>query len=1124
MYEIYRVDGQDYHVYPSGKEKFLTDFPNAQLVATVGGEQEETKKMEPTAETAAPAVGQNAMDLQRDGGLLESPRLNLGRDLEDGLTPEERIQKRREEYTAEDLASIKFQFDKGPEYAKRFGEEAYNKYIETGEIDTNLLPKQNRLVDPVTGERLGTVDVVMNVGKNIPEQMENMWLSTKNTFFNFAEEASRQAALNSGLGAGANILLSKEQKETQKEAAINSQKLFDNKIKNNYKKILENYDEMAKSPTGAGILESRSTGLAGTASMVDLVGGVGTAVTSVATSVIPAMAAGAVAGPGASAAVMAQMIIPSMVTDYNIEKANNLYGYLDSEEERINKLIDNNKEELGIPIALGTIATSLEYLGYKGIAKEMARNMAKNGYKNFAKSLFAISKTKPGTNASTATIRESGTEVAQLIPELTNQAAAKGLSFEDGSAYVLENFIEQAPEVAIQAAFGTRIFQGASANLFRAGKAIRDRFPGVEGVNANSFFTLGVLKQRKNTEKNEDVARGLENAIAIEEQKIKQAVINGNNITKKLTDDEVNTISSSSQAIDSLQEKINDLNEQKELGIINDDQYNTAVAGYKGKINLENSKINKIVEDAVGRENIRKEDLSFTTQYDAYLEATKIASESRTSNQIAFDNYKNKLKNLELAKDQGKIDNVQFENQKKALVQEYAAIKKENDSKINKLQENLKGVSQSSIEASLKLQEVFDKGIKDGTITKDNNGKNVFSDNVIKEIIKTQNPFIKKLSNTIYNAIPTELRIGSKNEFENNIKNTELLDLLRTYDGSSPLGAYLQKFLPLRAQSQRALEGISNQQFKQDLESTTVKGMISEEDTDVIPEVKNIETAKALGINESLLSIIKNAAKKALATASKKVDDLKFKSEIAKSFKNDLYKLIKEEKGLKNTKTNPGLTNAITESPEAFYDALAVESMRMARAEDGTNPFEQAGFLKKDKNGDLQKVKFNKNILSAFLDYYTDPSLDKQARSNRQMRLIETLVTSMGAREAINLLENDIEFRKRFAEQQQQEETKNVFEKAANKIKNIFQKSNIKSKNEFAAFGKSWAGIAKDFNISSLLNSKSEADVLEFQNWVSSTLTRFLPKSFFTSGTFAGAGTSAPSRNFYYTSIEEVNN
>ena len=236
MYKIYRINDQDYHVYPSGEQKFLAENPNAELIATIGEEQEETKKMEPAAEEAAPVAGQNVMDLQRDGGLLESPRLNLGRDLEDGLTPEQRIQKKREEYTAEDLASIKFQFDKGPEYGKRFGEEAYNKYIETGEIDTNLLPKQNRLVDPVTGERLDVADVATNVAKNVPEQMENMWLSTKNMFYNFAEEASRQAALNSGLGSGANILLNKEQKEAQKEMAINSQKLFDDKIKNNYKK------------------------------------------------------------------------------------------------------------------------------------------------------------------------------------------------------------------------------------------------------------------------------------------------------------------------------------------------------------------------------------------------------------------------------------------------------------------------------------------------------------------------------------------------------------------------------------------------------------------------------------------------------------------------------------------------------------------------------------------------------------------------------------------------------------------------------------------------------------------------------------------------------------------------
>ena len=325
--------------------------------------------------------------------------------------------------------------------------------------------------------------------------------------------------------------------------------------------------------------------------------------------------------------MMGNLIIPTMVTDYNIEKANNLYKDLSTEEERINKLVEEDKEELGIPIALGTVATALEYVGYKGIAREMAKNMSKSGYKDLAKSMFAISKTKPGVNAATTTVRESATEVAQLIPELTNQAAAKGLSFEEGSRYVLENFVEQAPEVAIQAAFGTRIFQGASSSLFKTAKIVRDKFPGVAGVNANSFFTLGVLKQRKDTETNEDVAIGLNNAIAIEEQKIKQAVRNGNNIVRKLDDKEVDIISKSSEAIEEIQNKINNLKEEKELGLIDNAQYDTAVAGYNGKIDSENIKINKIVEDAVARENIREKDLSFTTKYDTFLEATRVASE-----------------------------------------------------------------------------------------------------------------------------------------------------------------------------------------------------------------------------------------------------------------------------------------------------------------------------------------------------------------------------------------------------------------------------------------------------------------------------------------------------------------
>ena len=48
----------------------------------------------------------------------------------------------------------------------------------------------------------------------------------------------------------------------------------------------------------------------------------------------------------------------------------------------------------------------------------------------------------------------------------------------------LGEFWQQSPEVAIQAAFGTRIFQGASSSLMKGISTVRNKFPGVEGVNA----------------------------------------------------------------------------------------------------------------------------------------------------------------------------------------------------------------------------------------------------------------------------------------------------------------------------------------------------------------------------------------------------------------------------------------------------------------------------------------------------------------------------------------------------------------------------------------------------------------------------------------------------------------
>ena len=84
------------------------------------------------------------------------------------------------------------------------------------------------------------------------------------------------------------------------------------------------------------------------------------------------------------------------------------------------------------------------------------------------------------------------------------------------------------------------------------------------------------------------------------------------------------------------------------------------------------------------------------------------------------------------------------------------------------------------------------------------------------------------------------------------------------------------------------------------MESASVQGMIAEEDSEVSPEQKNINTSEALNIDEGFMDTIRKAAKKALLTTKKKVDELKFKTDIAKSFKDDLYAALKINKGLKN--------------------------------------------------------------------------------------------------------------------------------------------------------------------------------------------------------------------------------
>jgi len=938
-----------------------------------------------------------------------------------------------------DIESIKFQFDKGNfEMDQR---KAYEKYKSTGEIDESLLGEKTKIAVNEKGEKLSSLEAFKNaIIENVPTLFDMSIENFNALKYQTIEETGKIGVNNLGFGIGANVLDTPKQVKLKKEQATKINNAFD-------KEKIEIFNELQKlrknlKTTGQGFVEGAKQG-----DVASMVGGAANGFASVLTSAIPAMIGGAagtvVGGPIAGTiatvgTIFSTQLAPQFYVDFNVENAKALYPNL-PEEEAIAKMFKENKEQVATPMLLAGAASGLETIGVKGLSGALTGKLASKGAKNYAKAMLAgfgkngllakASKAAPGTVGASA---ETITEIFQLPLELINQAEAKKLKGDEYTDYISENFWDQVPEVIAQSFIGSRLFITGGSQLRKAARIIRDHAPvHTQGTASNSLFSLGVLKQRQALTKDPDVKQGMQDAINVVESQLKTELRRGNKLARKLSDKDIDTVIKANDEITNAQEQIENLEEQKEFGLDNTD-YQMSRDGFQLKIKQADQKISEILTRVADEstQNIRNKDGSFTEEYKKELEKIRLSiikpATSKVTNQ---EKLNNDLIDLQAKLDEGLISENQYEADFTRLTSEYAAKNNDIKNKVFKVNESVESVKESSIQASKDLQQAFDDGVTEGTITKDKDGKNVISDKAFKAIIKTQKPFIKKLSNQVYNAIPQDLRRGTKAEYESNLE-TELLDVLRTYNRSIPLGAYVQGILRKRAVSARALEGISNQTFNKDLESNAVQSIIAEEDSEVAPEIKNINTAKALNISNDLLTTIKNVAKRSLLTTQQKVDATKFKSDIAKTFKDALYTDIKQKLGLKDTKTNKGLTNAIEENPSAFYDAMSVEAMRKARGKGGINPFVEAGFLK-DVNGVLEKVSLNKLGVDGILNYITDPNIAKNTRSDRQMHLVEALAVSMGAREAINLLENDTEFRQRFAEQQQQEQQTEEFKKAA---------------------------------------------------------------------------------------------
>jgi hypothetical protein len=201
-------------------------------------------------------------------------------------------------------------------------------------------------------------------------------------------------------------------------------------------------------------------------SVLSFLAGVVGDTTQVMQSVVPTMVAAgagtAVAGPvgGAVAGGISTLsqIAPQFITDYNLTKAEKEYPEL-PEDQAIDKLIDENKAEMLVPLAGAAIASIPEYIGIRGFNNFMLKNTAG---KKITEQLGRLAYTSG---------KEGVTEVVQLFPEAVNTSIASGKNISDAAEEALEFTKDNMVKTFVSSTVGSAAFGG----LAKGGKDISSR-------------------------------------------------------------------------------------------------------------------------------------------------------------------------------------------------------------------------------------------------------------------------------------------------------------------------------------------------------------------------------------------------------------------------------------------------------------------------------------------------------------------------------------------------------------------------------------------------------------------------------------------------------------------------
>ena len=555
MIEIYIVDGREFKVHSSRKDEFLKKYPSAQLKEIELGKESPTAPGAVVEETVAPEPV--STDLDSENILLDSVP-----------EPPKQIESQKLSSSQYDMLS-----DYIGELAKSEREKPEEPFTYTGAL--------------------------VNAALNIPLDLQTAWESTKAFAVDYIKDVAG--------GDAADFLIGKD-KKYKKGDIVNVDELgreAEKYIIDQYKEVENLRSQRLKAGKIVEEFDITDPFNVEFTSGPELFSGITNVVGSLISTVVPAaLTRGASIGP---------QITAPMYVDYNVQKAERLYG---DDPDALKKLVENNETEIAAPLALGALASGLEYVGFKGITKQIAARAG--GLKPLVSLLGTQNK-------------EGITEVTQTGLEVVNTSLAEGKSLNNAIA---DGFSAMVSADGLESFLGGFIGSGVIAGPSSVAKALRSDEGSMKTV-MDHIDAIGTLQKQRSLNKDKSYRSAIDLQIQNVEKSLKTFLEDAYIKTSLLSKEQRNELDGLIKQKEENQTKLKDLEKSYNDKKITGQQYGLA----KGIIANQNKAIsNSIVKiknsidlDKVGQSITEREEMLKKAQEQGVLPDLKIRSFDKQS-------------------------------------------------------------------------------------------------------------------------------------------------------------------------------------------------------------------------------------------------------------------------------------------------------------------------------------------------------------------------------------------------------------------------------------------------------------------------------------------------------------